>query len=192
MKRSTKARLASGLQSALLDVRRPGSESSEWRSVLVPWPGCYHLNRQPRGGSACHLALPLLFSFLSPSPSLSQGNANAWTPAPTPPHCYFKSLLPSVSGSARGWQNRGRWDDSRKGWVEVGWWWWKKKSFSQGSWQPPTVFSVVLIRNLLKLFNLAAELRCMLFKGRCDQPRPLKVLEESHASVGDLVAINNF
>lgn len=109
---------------------------------------------------ACHAAPSLLFSFLSPSPSLSKGNANACNK--TPPHLYFKSLLPSVSGCARGWQNQGRWNESREGWVGgLGWGLGGlKKSISRGSRQPPAVFSVFLIRNPLKLFNLAAEPHC--------------------------------
>lgn len=126
MKRSTAARLASGVQSALLYVRRPGSESSERRSVLVPWPGCYqsfHPSPPPphpaqRRSQPATPFLPSSFLFfLHLHRSQRAMQMHATNHPPTTPICYFKSLFPSVSGSARGWQNQGRWDESREGWV---------------------------------------------------------------------------
>lgn len=132
-------RFASGMRCALLCVHCPHSESSERRSVLVLWPGCYQrVFTAQRGKTATQLLRSPLFSFLHLCRSLRVMQMHR----PYPPHLYFKSLLPSVNGLCSGLAESGK--------VE----WMKTHCIS--SHQCPTVSAVFSNQGPLKLFSLAA------------------------------------
>lgn len=143
MKQSTAACFASGVQSGLLCVLP--SQWVIWKEKC-PCSMAWMLSEflPPRGVRLPHSSF-LVLSFLSSSLLLSKGNANAVHH--TPPHhhhLYFKSPLPSVNGLCSGLA------ESRKvKWMEM---------HFVSSHQHPTVFSVHLIHNPLKLFNLAVKL----------------------------------
>lgn len=185
MKQSTTACFASGVQSALLYVRRPRTESSERRSVLVLWPGCYQSFYPPEEW-ACHTAPSLFFPFflhLCHSLRAMQMHATYPSSPPTtrkPPSLSWESF-PQCEWAVLG---AGRIRESGGGGV--------KRHF-MSSHQLSRCLQCILNPSSFKVVKSSSRATVcrVVFKGRHDQLRPPEALEESHASVSDFEAINN-
>lgn len=92
----------------------PYSDSSERRSVLALWPGCYQRVSTPQRGKAATKLLPCtLFSFFISVTLLGYCKRILHIP----PISILRVFSLVWTGCARGWQNQGRW----KEWKHIVW-----------------------------------------------------------------------
>lgn len=168
MKRSTAACFASGVRSALLCVLP--SHWVLWKEKCPCSMARMLSEFYPREEWGCCTAPSLFFLFfLHLCRSLRAMQMRA-----TPPHIsILRVFSPEWTGCAPG--------SAKSGKVE-----WMEMHFAS-SHQHPTVFSVFLIHNPLKLFNLAAKLlyTTWFWKEDMTNPTSLEAFEESHARVSD-------